>query len=74
MPQQAHIFKNPDQGFLENMVSVHTLTLLAILTILRIVGGEGGRQSPLPLPQTTVEKGEYEKMSGDRKDGINRII
>ncbi len=38
MPQQAHIFKNPDQGFLENMVSVHTLTLLAIL---RIVRGEG---------------------------------
>lgn len=42
MPQQAHIFKNPDQGFLENMVSVHTLTLLAIL---RIVRGEGADSS-----------------------------
>lgn len=40
-PQQADIFKNPDQGFYENMVSVSTLTLLAIL---RIVGSEAGRQ------------------------------
>lgn len=40
-PQQAYIFKNPDQGFYENMVSVSTLTLLAIL---RIVGSEAGRQ------------------------------
>lgn len=43
VPQQAHIFKNPDQGFLENMVSVSTLTLLAIL---RIVEGQGA-DSPL---------------------------
>lgn len=64
MPQQAYFFKNARQGVFEKMVSVYTLTLLAIL---RIVGSEAG-QTALSVADSNGRKKRMNRLINNRKE------
>lgn len=70
MPQQADFFKNARQGIFEKMVSVHTLTLLAIL---RIVGSEAG-QTALSVADSNGRKKENEQIDKEWKRSTGHVI